>query len=108
MTVTYAGPGPRFGAPLIDAVVFCVALFPITRIVKGVWLMSATDHRWVGGLFVFDPLCLVFLIVMFSCFSSMKAYGAGLSASCVLASVSRIPREDHPACGAAWFVRSFG
>jgi len=43
---------------------FCTCFFPITRLVKGVWLMSARDHNWVRGWFIFDPLCLVFLVIM--------------------------------------------
>ena len=26
--------------------------------------MSATDHRWNYGLFITDPLCIAFLVVM--------------------------------------------
>ena len=26
--------------------------------------MSARDHNWVRGWFIFDPLCLVFLVIM--------------------------------------------
>ncbi len=57
----YAGLWPRFLALVLDTVLFCVFFFPITRIVKGVWLMSAADHRWVYGWFITDPLCLMFL-----------------------------------------------
>ena len=60
----YAGLGVRFGALVIDALLFCAIFFPVTRIVKGVWIMSATDHRWANGLFITDPLCLTFLALM--------------------------------------------
>jgi uncharacterized RDD family membrane protein YckC len=60
----YAGIWPRFWALLVDGFVFCAVFFPVTRLVKGVWLMSAADHRWVSGLFITDPLCLVFLAEM--------------------------------------------
>ncbi len=60
----YAGLGKRFLALLIDFLLFCSAFFPITRIAKGVWLMSPNDHNWVNGWFIFDPLCLIFLILM--------------------------------------------
>jgi len=60
----YAGLGIRFLALLVDFLLFCALFFPLTRLVKGVWLMSATDHRWRSGLFVTDPLCLGFLAVM--------------------------------------------
>lgn len=26
--------------------------------------MSPMDHNWVNGLFIFDPICLVFLLIM--------------------------------------------
>jgi len=43
---------------------FCVVFFPVTRIVKGVWLMSASDHRWDYGWLITDPLCLIFLAII--------------------------------------------
>jgi len=61
----YAGLWPRFLALAVDLLLFCTAFFPITRIVKGVWLMSPNDHRWSFGLFITDPLCMIFLVVMF-------------------------------------------
>ena len=60
----FAGLGPRFLALLTDFLAFCAVFFPITRLVKGVWIMSATDHRWNYGLFITDPLCIAFLVVM--------------------------------------------
>jgi uncharacterized RDD family membrane protein YckC len=60
----YAGLRERFLALLIDVLLFCACFFPITRIVKGVWLMSPNDHNWVRGWFIFDPLCLAFLVVI--------------------------------------------
>jgi len=39
--------------------------FPVTRVVKGTWVMAAADHQWARGWFVTDPLCLAFLLVMF-------------------------------------------
>ena len=59
--VEYAGVMRRFLALLVDLLVFCAFFFPVTRIVKGVWLMMPNDHKWVNGLFIFDPLCLIFL-----------------------------------------------
>lgn len=41
------------------------AFFPVTRIAKGTWIMQAAEHRWVSGWFVTDPLCLVFLAIIF-------------------------------------------
>jgi uncharacterized RDD family membrane protein YckC len=62
--VKYAGLGRRFLALLLDLVLFCAFFFPVTRLVKGVWLMSPNDHNWVNGWFIFDPLCLIFLVIM--------------------------------------------
>ena len=64
--VAYAGLGQRFLALLVDLLLFCAVFFPVTRLVKGVWLMMPNDHNWVNGWFIFDPLCLVFLIIMAS------------------------------------------
>lgn len=61
----YAGLWPRFMALLVDLLLFCAVFFPVTRLVKGVWIMSASNHRWNQGLFITDPLCLIFLVVMF-------------------------------------------
>ena len=52
----------------------CV-FFPVTRIVKGTWVMSASDHGWVRGWFVSDPLCLSFLVVMFLYFVLLEGLG---------------------------------
>ena len=62
--IEYAGLGERFLALLVDALLFCACFFPVTRIVKGVWLMSPNDHNWVRGWFISDPLCLAFLVIM--------------------------------------------
>ncbi|MHB0858303.1 MAG: RDD family protein [Anaerolineae bacterium] len=60
----FAGLAPRFWALAVDLLVFCTVFFPITRLVKGVWLMTPADHRWVSGWFINDPLCLAFLAAM--------------------------------------------
>jgi uncharacterized RDD family membrane protein YckC len=62
--IQYAGLGERFLALLVDILLFCACFFPVTRIVKGVWLMSPNDHNWVQGWFISDPLCLVLLAIM--------------------------------------------
>jgi len=61
----YAGLWSRFLALMIDFFIFCAIFFPVTRIVKGVWVMSASDHRWGRGLFITDLLCIAFLVFMF-------------------------------------------
>ena len=60
----YAGVKARFLALLVDMLLFCIVFFPATRIVKGVWLMSAADHQWHSGWFISDPLCLIFLVII--------------------------------------------
>jgi len=72
--VIYAGLGPRFVALLIDLIIFCVLFFPVTRLVKGVWIMGAADHRWARGLFITDPLCIAFLVFMAAYFVLLEAY----------------------------------
>jgi uncharacterized RDD family membrane protein YckC len=75
----YAGIGLRFGALVIDGMLFCAVFFPITRLVKGVWIMGAADHRWASGLFITDPLCLSFLAIMVAYFVVLE----GLSGATV-------------------------
>lgn len=62
---TYAGVPSRFLAITLDVALLSAVFFPVTRIVKGTWVMSPADHRWARGWFVTDPLCLVFLLAMF-------------------------------------------
>ena len=69
----YASLSRRYAAFLVDILVLSALFFPITRVVKGTWLMSAADHRWSSGLFIFDPLCLAFLIGMFLYFVLLEA-----------------------------------
>jgi len=64
-TRKYAGVPIRLLAVTVDLVVLSAVFFPVTRVVKGGWIMTAADHRWGAGLFVTDPLCLAFLLVMF-------------------------------------------
>jgi len=60
----YVGLGPRFIALILDFFLLSLVFFPITRAVKGVWIMSSQDHLWEYGWFITDPLCLVFLVVI--------------------------------------------
>ncbi len=68
----YGGLWHRFLALLIDGLCFCAVFFPITRMVKGVWLMAPSDHRWTNGLLITDPICLVFLSIMFFYFALLE------------------------------------
>ena len=72
---TYAGVWPRLTALVADIVLMSCMFFPVTRIVKGTWVMSTSDHEWVRGWFVSDPLCLSFLVVMFLYFVLLEGLG---------------------------------
>ena len=71
----YAGLGPRFIALIIDFVLLSLVFFPITRAVKGVWIMSSQDHLWGYGWFITDPLCLIFLVVIVFYFVLLEGLG---------------------------------
>ena len=60
----FAGLWVRFTALLVDFILLSIPFFIITKIVKGVWLMGAEDHRWVSGWFINDPLCMIFLAII--------------------------------------------
>jgi len=60
----YASLGPRFAALVIDFAALSLLFFPVTRLVKGVWIMSSGEHLWSYGWFITDPLCLAFLAVI--------------------------------------------
>ena len=82
--IRFAGLLPRALALLVDLLVFCAVFFPVTRLLKGVWLMSATDHRWNQDLFVTDPLCLGFLLVMFLYFVLLEGLAGATLGKMVL------------------------
>jgi uncharacterized RDD family membrane protein YckC len=63
--LSYAGLGSRFLALLIDGLLLSALFFPLTRIAKGVWIMVPADHLWHIGWFVSDPLCMIFLLMIF-------------------------------------------
>ncbi len=60
----YATAGRRALALILDFVAMSMVFFPVTRIVKGTWLMTRADHLWD----IFDPLCGVFLVVIIAYF----------------------------------------
>lgn len=61
----YASIGARGLALILDYLLLSAHFFPITRFVKGTWMMTSTDHIWNG---IFDPICLVFLIIIIAYF----------------------------------------
>ncbi len=59
---------------VLDWLLLSAVFFPITRWVKGVWIMGPSDHRWAHGNIVFDPLCLYFLLVIIAYFVSLEGF----------------------------------
>ena len=70
----YAGVWIRGAAMLLDWLVLSAVFFPITRWVKGVWIMGPGDHRWAHGNIVFDPLCLYFLLAVVAYFVLLEGF----------------------------------
>ena len=68
----YAGLGRRFLALIVDFIFLSALFFPVTRIVKGVWIMSREDHLWGYGWFNTDPLCISFLVIIVLYFVVME------------------------------------
>ncbi|UCG04373.1 MAG: RDD family protein [Candidatus Heimdallarchaeota archaeon] len=60
----FASLKQRIIAALIDLGFFISVFLPVTYLVKGVWIMSPVDHRWAYGLFITDPLCIIFFFLM--------------------------------------------
>ena len=92
----FAGLTPRFLALLIDFMLFCLIFFPVTRLIKGVWILSASDHRWSNSLFITDPLCIAFLAIMFFYFVileglSGQTLGKWILKICVVDLSGRVP-----------------
>jgi uncharacterized RDD family membrane protein YckC len=58
-------------AAVLDYLILSAHFFPITYLVKGTWLMDRSDHLWDG---IFDPICLVFLIVIFAYFILFEGF----------------------------------
>jgi uncharacterized RDD family membrane protein YckC len=72
----YTSLSHRIFAQIIDYIVFCIFFFPVTYLVKGTWLMTPEDHRWI----IFDPICGVFLVIIFAYFIILEwltGYTAG-------------------------------
>jgi uncharacterized RDD family membrane protein YckC len=80
----YAGLKPRFFALLIDFILLSIIFFPATKIIKGVWIMSAGEHLWSSGWFITDPLCLIFLLIILLYFILMEGIiGATVGKLCL-------------------------
>ena len=70
----YAGVLIRLSAMVFDVLLLSAVFFPVARMARGTWIMSAADHRWVRGWFVSDPLCLLFLVAMFLYFVLLEGF----------------------------------
>ena len=57
-------------ALVLDFVFLSLFFFPITYLYSGSWVMSYEEHLWG----ISDPICLVFLFVIFAYFILMEAY----------------------------------
>lgn len=99
----YAGLAVRFGALAIDFLLFCIVFFPVTRVVKGVWLMGVRDHRWANGWVVFDPICAVFLAIIFLYFVLLEGLAGATLGKWILG--IHVVRLDH---GKPGLTRSLG
>lgn len=87
----YANVGRRFIALLIDLVIFCILFFPVTRIAKGVWIMTREDHLWGYGWIITDPLCMIFLGIIVVYFVVLEGiFGATIGKKLVGLQVIRV------------------
>ncbi|MFC1981363.1 RDD family protein [Chloroflexota bacterium] len=54
----------------LDFIFLSLFFFPVTYLYSGRWVMSYEEHLWG----ILDPICLVFLFVIFAYFIIMEAY----------------------------------
>ena len=54
----------------IDFLFLSIFFFPATYFYSGKWIMSYEEHYWG----ITDPICLVFLFIIFAYFILMEAY----------------------------------
>jgi len=54
----------------LDFIFLSLFFFPITYLYSGRWIMSYEEHLWG----ISDPICLVFLFIIFAYFILMEAY----------------------------------
>jgi len=55
---------------LLDFLFLFIFFFPITYLYSGKWVMGPEEHLWG----ISDPICLVFLFIIFAYFILMEAY----------------------------------
>jgi uncharacterized RDD family membrane protein YckC len=98
-TLRYAGVWIRFAALFLDFLLLSAVFFPVTRLVKGVWLMQPGDHRWVSGWFVTDPLCVTFLAAILLYFSLLEGVAGATFGKWTLGLRVVRPGEGRPGLG---------
>ena len=54
----------------LDFLFLSIFFFPATYLYSGKWILNPEDHLWG----VSDPICLVFLLIIFAYFILMEAY----------------------------------
>ena len=57
-------------ALLLDFLFLSIFFFPATYLYSGKWVMGPEEHLWG----ISDPICLVFLFIIFAYFIFMEAY----------------------------------
>ena len=55
---------------ILDILFLSIFFFPATYLYSGKWIMSPEEHLWG----ISDPICIVFLFVIFAYFIIMEAY----------------------------------
>jgi uncharacterized RDD family membrane protein YckC len=55
---------------LLDYMFLSIFFFPATYLYSGKWVMGPEEHLWG----ISDPICLVFLFIIFAYFILMEAY----------------------------------
>jgi len=68
--VNKAGVVRRGGAWALDFLLFSIFFFPATYLYSGKWIMGPEEHLWG----ISDPICIVFLFIIFAYFILMEAY----------------------------------
>lgn len=99
----YANLPQRIFAQLLDYLVFCIVFFPVTYLVKGTWLMTPEDHFWI----IFDPICGVFLIIIFAYFIVLE-WLVGFTAGKYLLKMRVVTTEGRKISLKQSLVRNFG
>ncbi len=58
---------------MLDFIFLSLFFFPVTYLYSGRWVMTYEDHLWG----ILDPICLVFLFIIFAYFILLEAYAGG-------------------------------